>query len=93
LDQLTTLLDRSIRPIRTDYRRSAALVQPYLIVNAVEGLPSGVYRVIVNEREPRLGLQEVRLGDFRSYAAHLALDQDLPGDAAVNVYFMSDQER
>ncbi len=92
LDQLATLLDRSIRPIRTDYRRTAALVQPYLIVNAVEGLASGVYRVIVTERKPRLGLQEVRLGDFKSHAAQLALDQDLAGDAAVNIYFMANLE-
>jgi hypothetical protein len=57
LDQLAMLLDRSIRPIQADYRRTTTLVQPYLIVNAVEGLTSGVYRVIATEREPRLGLQ------------------------------------
>ena len=93
LEQLTTLLDRSIRPIRTDYRRGTAVVQPYLIVNAVEGLASGVYQVLVTEREPRLGLQEVRLGDFRSHAAQLALDQDLAGDGAVDIYYLSDPER
>jgi SagB-type dehydrogenase family enzyme len=90
LDQLATLLEYSIRPIRTDYRRTAALVEPYLIVNAVEGLASGVYRLIVTERDPRLRLQEVRLGDFRSHAAQLALDQALGGDAAVDIYFMTD---
>jgi SagB-type dehydrogenase family enzyme len=90
LEQLATLLYRSIRPIRTDYRRNAPLVQPYMIVNAVEGVASGVYRVLVADEEPRLSLQEIRLGEFREQAAHLALDQALAGDAAVNVYFMSD---
>jgi len=49
--------------------------------------------VLVTEREPRLGLQEVCLGDFRSHAAQLALDQDLAGDGAVDIYYLSDPER
>ena len=90
LDQLATPLDCSIRQTRTDYRRTTTLVQPYLIVNAVEGLAPGIYRVLESEREPRLGLQAIKLGEFRAQAAHLALDQDLAGDAAVNLYFMAD---
>ena len=89
-EQLATLLDRSIRPIRTDYPRKASLASPYLIANAVEGLEPGVYRVGERDGEPRLSLQVIRLGEFRAQAAHMALDQDLAGDAAVNVYFMSD---
>jgi len=93
LGQLATFMDRSIRPIRTDYLRPGRLVEPYLIVNAVEGLASGVYRVFVTEREPRLGLEELRLGDFRSHAAQLALDQTLGGEAAVDIYYLSNLER
>ncbi len=93
LDQLATLLDRSVRPIRTDYPRRAALASSFLIVNAVEGLEPGVYRVLESEGEPRLSLQTIRLGEFRAQAAHLALDQDLAGDAAVNLYFLSDLEQ
>jgi SagB-type dehydrogenase family enzyme len=89
LDQLATLLDRSVRPIRTDYPRGAALARPYLIVNAVVGLEPGVYRVLEGEGEPRLSLQPIRPGRFRTQAAHLALDQALGGDAAVNIYFMA----
>ena len=59
----------------------------------MEGLASGVYRVIMTDRDPRLRLQEVRLGDFRSHAAQLALDQALGGDAAVNIYYLSNLER
>ena len=90
LDQLVMLLDRIVRPIRTDYPRRAALASSYLIVNAVEGVERGVYRVVEREGEPRLSLQPIRLGEFRAQAAHLALDQDLAGDAAANLYFMSD---
>ena len=90
LDRLATLLDRSIRPIRTDYRRLEALAQTYIIVNAVESLAPGVYQVLVSGEEPRLVLQPIRLGEFRSRAAHLALNQALGGDAAVNIYYMSD---
>jgi nitroreductase len=56
----------------------------------VEGLASGVYRVLVTEREPRLSLQPIRLGQSRAHAAQLALDQALGGDAAVDIYYLSD---
>ena len=59
------------------------LAEPHLIVNAVDGLASGAYRFDGELRAPRLG-------DYREIAAHLDLDQDLAGDAAVNVYFLAD---
>jgi nitroreductase len=37
-------------------------------------------------------LEPLPRGDFRHAASHLALDQDLGGDAAVNIYFMADLE-
>jgi hypothetical protein len=89
LDQLATLLDRSVGQIRTDYPRGVARAKRHLIVNAVEGVEPGVYRVLESDGEPRLSLQTIRLGEFRAQAAYLALDQDLAGDAAVNFYFMS----
>ena len=86
LDQFATLLDRSVRPIRTDDRRGAALAAPYLIVNAAEGLEPGVYRVVERDREPRLSMQTIRLGVLRAQAAHLALKLDLAGGAVFNIY-------
>jgi hypothetical protein len=32
-------------------------------------------------------------GDFRSEAGHLGLDQDIPADCSVNIYFLTDLEK
>jgi SagB-type dehydrogenase family enzyme len=56
-------------------------VEPFLIVNAVEGLEPGLYG-------PDLGL--IRRGRLRWEAGELALGQELGAEAAVNVYFLSD---
>src|SRR5262249_48820717 len=58
----------------------------YLIVNAVEGLDPGAYYY------DSVGqvLDLLKAGDFRREAAYLALDQDLPGDASVAVFFLAD---
>ncbi len=62
------------------------LSQPYLIVNAVDGLEAGAY---FYDRTAG-ALQPLRLGDYRAIAGHLDLDQELAGDAAINVYFLAD---
>jgi len=59
-----------------------ALLDLYLIVNAVEGLAPGSYTYRRGDRS----LELLREGRFRSEAGHLALDQPLAADAAVNVY-------
>jgi SagB-type dehydrogenase family enzyme len=59
--------------------------QLYVIVNAVEGLPSGAY---VFDRENG-ELQLLREGAFRRDAAYLDLGQELAGDAAINVYWLA----
>ena len=56
-------------------------VEPFLIVNAVEGLEPGLYG-------PGLGL--IRRGRLRREAGELALGQALGAEAAVNVYFLAD---
>ena len=58
----------------------------YLIVNAVEGLPSGAYYF---DRE-RSALELLKEGDFRQDAGHLGLGQEIPADASVDVFFLSD---
>src|SRR5207245_11606124 len=57
------------------------VVDPFLIVNAVEGLDAGTYRG---------DLTPIRRGDFRSEAGELALGQRLGADAAANVYWLAD---
>ena len=54
----------------------------YLIVNAVDALPSGSY---VFHREQN-ALEVLREGDFRGEAGHLGLGQELPADASVNIF-------
>ncbi|MFT4911026.1 MAG: SagB-type dehydrogenase family enzyme [Natronomonas sp.] len=87
---LSTILDRSVRGVPIDARGTRALplqfVDPYLIANGVDGLPSGSYHYHPAESE----LERLQAGDFREEAAHLALDQRLGGDSAVCVFFMTD---
>jgi SagB-type dehydrogenase family enzyme len=89
--QLSTMLDRATRGFPADFHQPAhALMnEMYLIVNAVEGLPSGAYYFHREQRE----LELLKLGDFRPQAAFLGLDQSLPGDAAANVFFLADLHR
>jgi nitroreductase len=57
------------------------LVEPFLIVNAVQGLARGTYGP---------GLTPIQQGDFRRAAGELALGQELGASAAADVYFLSD---
>jgi SagB-type dehydrogenase family enzyme len=91
LAQLSTVLERSSRGFAADFHRPAhaLLNHMYLIVNAVDGLASGAYYF---DRERRQ-LELMKPGDFRAEARFLGLDQDLPGDAAANIFFMADLNR
>lgn len=90
LPQLATALDRSTRPIPADFLEPGrSLVDIYLIVHAVEGLPAGAYYY---HREKR-ALELLKAGDFRREAGYLGLGQAIPADCSVNVYFFSDLER
>ena len=59
----------------------ADLVEPFVIVNAVEGLARGTYGP---SRRP------IQQGDFRRAAGQLAFGQELGASAAADVYFLSD---
>ncbi len=88
LDALATILERAAMPIAADFLATpqASLTECYLIVNAVEGLAPGAY-VYGHERR---SLACLRSGSFRREAGFLGLGQDLPADAAVNVYWLTD---
>ena len=88
LPQLSTMLDRATRGIPADFLdpRGTHLNDLYLIVNAVEGLDPGAY---VFHRDRRV-LECLKAGKFRAEAGHLGLDQQLPAEAAANIFFLAD---
>jgi SagB-type dehydrogenase family enzyme len=85
-DAFSTLLERSTRGVASDVLSPGApLTDLYLIVNAVEGLPPGVY-----VHHPQLGAVElIRAGTFREQAARIAASQQYAGDAHVNLYYLA----
>ena len=87
-EQLSTLLVHATQGIPADFLEpfGTRLNDLYLIVNAVEGLPSGVY--YLHRDRPRVEL--LKEGLFREQAGHLGLDQDLPSDASVAIFFLAD---
>ncbi len=88
LMQLSTVLDRATRSVPADFLDplGSQLNHLYLIVHAVEGLEPGAY---VFHRGRKV-LERLKQGDFRSQAGYLGLQQALPADAAVDVFFLAD---
>ena len=89
--ELSTMLDRAMRGVMTDFLgpEETPLNELYLIVHAVEGLPSGAY---VFRRQQR-ALELLKEGDFRRDAGHLGLGQEIPADCSVNIYLLADLNR
>jgi len=88
LPQLSTMLDRATRGVPADFLDplGSQLNHLYLIVHAVEGLEPGTY---VFHRD-RAVLECLRQGNFRNQAGYLGLEQQLPADAAVDIFFLAD---
>src|SRR6266849_4724603 len=82
------MLDRAARGVPADFLSplGTLLNNLYLIVNAVEGLDPGAY---VFHRDRQV-LECLKTGNFRAQAGHLGLDQQLPADAAVDIFFLAD---
>jgi SagB-type dehydrogenase family enzyme len=89
--QLSTMLDRSTRGIPADFLNpfGTLLNQLYLIVHAVEGLAPGTYFF----HRDRHVLECLKQGNFREQAGYLGLEQQLPADAAVDIFFLADLRR
>jgi len=85
--QLSTVLVRSTRGAQADFLVpiGTTLIDLYLIVNAVEGLPAGTYVFHRN----RNALELLREGNFRQEAGYLGLGQELPADASVNIFCLA----
>jgi SagB-type dehydrogenase family enzyme len=83
--QLTDVLARSLSHLPSDWNSS--LVKMTAIVNAVEGLAPGAYRV--DDGAPRL----LARGHFRDTAYRLCLEQPLGGDASATIFLLADLQR
>jgi SagB-type dehydrogenase family enzyme len=82
-DQLMTILHASTQGI---WPGIPLLNDLYLIINAVDGIESGAYSYNYATSD----IECLKKGDFRSEARYLGLQQDLPGDAAANVFMLAD---
>jgi SagB-type dehydrogenase family enzyme len=82
-EELATTLWAAARPFDADV--PAGLVDLYLIVNAVDGVPPGAYFY----RPTTHALETLATGDFRNRSAYLCLEQPLAGDAAAVIYWLA----
>jgi SagB-type dehydrogenase family enzyme len=90
LGTLSAILDTAARELPLDAAGDGGpLVDTYLLVHAVDGLPAGAY---VHEPSAR-GLRLLRAGAFREEGAYLCLEQALGGDASAVVFFLADLGR
>jgi len=86
--QLSTALDRATRGLRADFDEpfGKTLNDIYLIVHRVDGLAPGAYFF----RREKKQFELLKEGDFRNQAGYLGLEQELPGDASVDIFFLAD---
>src|SRR5437667_2720350 len=91
LAQLSTILENATRGLPADFLEppGGQLNDLYLIVHSVQGLRPGAYFF---EREQNT-LELLKEGEFRAAAHHLGLEQDLPADACVDIFFLADLEQ
>jgi SagB-type dehydrogenase family enzyme len=91
LAQLSTILDYATRGLPADFLEppGAQLNDLYLIVHSVQGLRPGAYFFGHEHNAPEL----LKEGKFRAEAHHLGLEQELPADACVDIFFLADLRR
>jgi SagB-type dehydrogenase family enzyme len=85
--ELAAVLERTTHSASADFLSTRpTLLEIFVIVNAVDGIPPGSYRY---DRK-RDGLVPLASGDFRSVAGFLCLDQALARDASAVLFYLSD---
>jgi len=82
-EQLSTILRASTQGVWSGF---PLLNDLYLIINSVAGMIPGAYFYHRDSGD----LECLKQGDFRNEARYLGLQQDLPGDAAADVFFLAD---
>ena len=89
--QLSVCIAAADAPLAADFLGAAQqpINEMYVIANAVDGLEAGVYYF---SRQAK-ALEPLMLGDFRDQAGFLGLEQNLPKDAAADVFFTVDLEK
>jgi SagB-type dehydrogenase family enzyme len=87
-EQLSALLAASTAAMPADF--GGTLTEPYLIVNAVDGVKSGAYHYSRNSGKPGGELQLLKEGEFRAESGHLCFEQALGADASAVVFFLAD---
>ncbi len=90
LAQLSTILDCATRGLPGDFLepRGTQLNDLYLIVHSVQGLNPGAYFF----RRGQNTLELLKEGEFRAEAYHLGLEQALPAEACVDIFFLASLE-
>jgi SagB-type dehydrogenase family enzyme len=91
LAQLSTTLNYATRRLPADFLEppGAQLNDLYLIVHSVQGLKPGAYFF----KREQSALEFLKEGEFRAQAHHLGLEQELPADACVAIFFLADLKR
>jgi SagB-type dehydrogenase family enzyme len=91
LAQLSSILEVVKGDLPCDFaqRPGAHLNDLYLVVNSVEGLASGSYFYVREQHS----LELLRHGNFRKTSGYLGLEQQLPADASVNIFFLADLKK
>jgi SagB-type dehydrogenase family enzyme len=90
LAQLSTMFDCATQGVPVDFLESAAQINDlYLIVHSVQGLKPGAYFF----RRELNSLELLKEGEFRAEAYDLGLEQQLPADACVDIFFLADLTR
>ncbi len=88
-EQLSTILSCATSGINSDFVNNETLSDLYVIVNAVDGLDSGSYYYVKEKNS----LELLRKGNFRHTSGNLGLNQDLPYDASMTIFFMTDLKK
>jgi SagB-type dehydrogenase family enzyme len=81
-EQLSTILSASTQGI---WPGLPLLNDLYLIINSVDDVSPGAYFYHHETGQ----LESLKEGAFRHEARHLGLQQDLPGDAAADIFFLA----
>ena len=91
LAQLSTICVCATRGLPADLLEppGAQLNDLYLIAHSVQGLKPGAYYF----RRELKTLELLKEGEFRTEACHLGLEQELPADACVDIFFLADLNR
>lgn len=91
VQQLSTMLERATHGIPADFLDPVGshLNELYLIVNNVIGLAPGAYFYRWEEKQ----LELLKPGDFRDKAGYVGLEQQIPADAAVDIFFLADLKK